>query len=184
MVRRAPIIVVERTPNPLTRKFDLGETVTEQPFDLVKTDPLPDTLRAFFTPGVEGVFVGAHYLAVTVGQHGDWEEVDPSARRATAALMADLGPLLTLGLSRATAMPPPESDPVVGRILELLETRVKPAVAHDGGDINFHSFEKGVLKLRMSGACSGCPSSTATLKLGIRNMMQYFLPEVLDVEAV
>ena len=70
------------------------------------------------------------------------------------------------------------------RILELLETRVKPAVAHDGGDINFHSFEKGVLKLRMSGACSGCPSSTATLKLGIRNMMQYFLPEVLDVEAV
>jgi Fe-S cluster biogenesis protein NfuA len=170
---------IEPTPNPLTKKFSFDVHLTDSPYEIASAASAPEALAPLFSNGVASIFVGRDYLSLTVADEDDWVAAQKDAR---AIIVASAGKLA--GLSRREAVQS-ESDPVVSKIKELLETHVRPAVANDGGDVRFHSFDdKGVLHLEMVGACSGCPSSTATLKHGIRNMMRHFIPEVQDVEAV
>ncbi|MCZ7862796.1 NifU family protein [Agrobacterium salinitolerans] len=172
-------IQIENTPNPLTRKFVLGFDVTDAPYEVASLDTVPDVLRPLFSIGVASIFVGRDYLSLTIEDAVLWPDLQADARQV---ITNSAEALKTLSRSEATDV---TDDPVVERIKGLLDTHIRPAVAHDGGDVRYHSFDdKGILHLEMSGACSGCPSSTATLKLGIRNMMRHFVPEVLDVEAV
>jgi Fe-S cluster biogenesis protein NfuA len=173
------IVRIEPTPNPLTKKFSFDVHLTDSPYEISDVASAPDALAALFKIGVVSIFVGRDYLSLSVADENSWIDVQNDAR-ATISASADA----LANLSRQDTVEN-DSNPVVSKIKELLETHVRPAVANDGGDVRFHSFDdKGVLHLEMVGACSGCPSSTATLKHGIRNMMRHFIPEVQDVEAV
>jgi Fe-S cluster biogenesis protein NfuA len=172
-------IQIDTTPNPLTRKFLLGFHLTDSPYELASLDTVPEVLRPLLGIGVASIFVGRDYLSLTIADEALWPEVQTKARQ----LITDAADAMkTLSRSETTVV---SDDPVVERIKGLLDTHIRPAVAQDGGDVRYHSFtDRGVLRLEMSGACSGCPSSSATLKLGIRNLMRHFVPEVNDVEAV
>src|SRR6202007_1918922 len=183
-------IQTEQTPNPATLKFLPGRMVmasgTANFTDAevaARASPLAE--RLFALPQVTGVFLGADFITVTKDGAGDWYQLKP-------AILAVIMEHFTAGrpgfLPRgdsAVAEPSQEDEnEVVSQIKELLETRVRPAVAQDGGDIIFHNFEDGVVYLHMHGSCSGCPSSTATLKAGIENMLRHYIPEVVEVRAV
>lgn len=178
-------IQTEATPNPATLKFIPGVEVMASGtrfFTSAKeaaSSPLAQAL--FKIEGVEAVFFGADFITITKAEDTAWE-----------ALKA---PLLTVIMDHFVAKKPVMLDEVKptatvadgeieSQIRELIDTRVRPAVAQDGGDIIFRSFEDGVVKLELHGACSGCPSSTATLKDGIENMLKHYVPEVIAVEAV
>jgi Fe-S cluster biogenesis protein NfuA len=179
-------IQTEETPNPSTLKFIPGQRVmTEGTADFRSAEgagrsPLA---RALFAAGdVIGVFLGHDFISVSKGADADWFALKP-------AILAAIMDHFTAGLpvmkaDTATASAEPEDDEIVSQIKELLETRVRPAVAQDGGDIVFDSFADGVVYLHMQGSCSGCPSSTATLKAGIENMLRHYIPEVTEVRAV
>jgi Fe-S cluster biogenesis protein NfuA len=183
-------IQTEETPNPATLKFLPGRAVMNSGTanfttpEAARISPLAE--RLFSLPGVKGVFLGADFVTVTKAGDGDWYRLKPAVlaiimEHFTAArpvLLADQSAGDAAGASGA------DEDEVVGQIKELLETRVRPAVAQDGGDIIFHDFEDGIVYLHMQGSCSGCPSSTATLKAGIENMLRYYIPEVIEVRAV
>jgi Fe-S cluster biogenesis protein NfuA len=128
------------------------------------------------------VFLGADFVTVTKTEESDWYRLKPAI---LAVIMEHFtaGRPVFLG-DPAAAAAAEDEDEVVSQIKELLETRVRPAVAQDGGDIIFHDFEDGVVYLHMQGSCSGCPSSTATLKAGIENMLRHYIPEVVEVRAV
>jgi Fe-S cluster biogenesis protein NfuA len=180
-------IQTEQTPNPATLKFLPGETVLESgTADFTDRDaagersPLAENL--FGVEGVAAVFFGRDFITITKLADEDWYVMKP-------AILGVIMEHFTAGkpVMNDTA-PTPESgseddDEVVSQIKELLDTRVRPAVAMDGGDIVFHGFEDGVVFLTMQGACAGCPSSTATLKMGIENMLRHYIPEVLEVRA-
>lgn len=171
------VVFTESTPNPLTRKFSFGRDLANTPFEAGAHPALAPLLDA----GVMSVFVGADYLSLTVGDADHWTETAP---KAISAIQDNVEAIVAMAREKGEAGSAVESDdPVVRRIMEILDTNIRPAVAHDGGDVNFVAFDDGVLVLEMSGACSGCPSSTATLKMGIQNMMSYFVPEVRDVVA-
>ncbi|MDW9481919.1 hypothetical protein GOB57_25040 [Sinorhizobium meliloti] len=175
----AVFIQVDSTPNPLTRKFSLGVHLTDAPYEVASLPRVPDVLVPLFGVGIAAIFVGRDYLSLTVEDEAMWPELQVRAREVITETAGDF-----------TSLSRPETadvsdDPLVAKIRGLLDSHIRPAVAHDGGDIRFHSFDdKGVLHLKMSGACAGCPSSPATLKLGIRNLMRSYVPEVRDVEAV
>ena len=180
-------IQTEATPNPATLKFLPGRTVLETgTLDLRSTDeaaqsPLAD--RLFAIPGVSGVFFGSDFIAVTKAD-GEWTQLKPMILGAIMEHFMSGAPLLT-----ATAAEAGDGDEffdtadaeTVATIKELIETRVRPAVANDGGDITFKGFKDGIVYLNMKGACSGCPSSTATLRHGIQNLLRHFLPDVTEV---
>jgi Fe-S cluster biogenesis protein NfuA len=172
-------VSVENTPNPLVRKFSTGEPIAAEPFDaLARIADFP-FLSVIVEAGAVSVFAGQDHLAVGVPDPGDWKALMPAIRQAVTSVADRLSSLGTV--LPADAAEPGDIDPVVARINDLLYTRIRPAVAHDGGDVRFRSFEDGVLTLEMAGACSGCPSSAATLKQGILTMMRHFVPEVRDV---
>lgn len=181
-------IQTERTPNPETLKFLPGRTVTggrgaefRAPADAARA-PLAQAL--FAVEGVQGVFLGADFVSVTKAQAEDWDMLKP---RVMAALMEhfSLGrPVITEDGTPSSAEGGEEDSEIVLQIKEILETRVQPTVAADGGHIEFVRFEDGVVWLHMQGACAGCPSSTITLKSGIENLLKHFVPEVESVEAV
>ena len=176
-------IQTEETPNPATLKFIPGRMVMAsgtaefRSQDDATQSPLAQRLLAI--PEVGGVFFGHDFVSVTKTGARDWIMLKP---HILGALMEHF----TLGGPAIENLPadPVEdsSDPLVLQIRELIETRVRPAVAQDGGDITFVKFEDGIVYLRMQGACSGCPSSTLTLKSGIENMLKHYVPEVLAVE--
>lgn len=183
-------IQTEATPNPATLKFIPGEpVVTGAPRDfrsLDDADVSPLAARLFSVNGVTGVFLGADFITVTK-QDGDWQHLKP----------AILGVIMEHYLSGAPVLSEAEGaeavaeeffdeadEEIVSTIKELLDTRVRPAVAQDGGDITFHGFKEGIVFLQMKGACQGCPSSTATLKHGIENLLRHFIPEVSEVRPV
>ncbi|HUH85021.1 MAG TPA: NifU family protein [Stellaceae bacterium] len=180
-------IQTEPTPNPATLKFLPGRTVMEQGTanfaDEAAAARSPLAQRLFALAGVTGVFLGADFITVTKGQGEEWYQLK-------AAVLGAIMEHFTAG--RPVIVAPGESegvgdepdDEVVAQIKELLETRVRPAVAQDGGDIIFHRYEDGVVYLHMQGSCSGCPSSTATLKAGIENMLRHYVPEVVEVRAI
>ena len=180
-------IQTEPTPNPATLKFLPGRAVMEQGtanFTTVESAARsPLAQRLFGLPGVAGIFLGADFITVSKDESADWYQLKPSV---LGAIMEHFtaGEAVILAGAADEAGADDEDDEVVQQIKELLETRVRPAVAQDGGDIIFHRYEEGVVYLHMQGSCSGCPSSTATLKAGIENMLRHYVPEVVEVRAV
>jgi len=180
-------IQTEQTPNPATLKFLPGrEVMASGTADF----PTPETAsrsplaeRLFQIDGVSGVFLGSDFVTVTKGAEQEWQLLKPAILGAIMEHFTSGRPII-LASDAADGPAAAEESEVVAQIKELLDTRVRPAVAQDGGDIIFHGFERGVVYLHMQGSCSGCPSSTATLKAGIENMLRHYLPEVVEVRAV
>jgi Fe-S cluster biogenesis protein NfuA len=182
-------IQTEQTPNPATLKFLPGRVVMPAgtanftSAEAAAASPLAE--RLFSLPQIGGVFFGADFVTVTKAEEGDWYQLKPAVLAAIMEHFTAGRPLLAAGAEAAPAgAGAEEDDEIVSQIKELLETRVRPAVAQDGGDIIFHDFDDGVVYLHMQGSCSGCPSSTATLKAGIENMLRHYIPEVVEVRAV
>src|SRR6059058_1816986 len=186
--RSPPMFIqTEQTPNPATLKFLPGCTV--MPSGTANfTDPRaaarsPLAERLFTLPEVAGVFLATDFITVTKNGDAEWHQLKPAV---LAAIMEHFtaGRPVVIGEASETAGDAGEDDEIVSAIKELLETRVRPAVAMDGGDITFEDFEDGVVYLHMQGSCSGCPSSTATLKAGIENMLRHYIPEIVEVRAI
>ena len=181
-------IQTEATPNPATLKFLPGQTVLPTgTLDLRSRDeatrsPLAQAL--FSIEGVSGVFLGSDFVSVTKAE-GEWQHLKPAILGAIMEHFTAGTPILQDGAETADLSDEffdPADEETVANIKELIETRVRPAVAGDGGDITFRGFKDGVVFLSMKGACSGCPSSTATLKHGIENMLRHYVPDVQAVE--
>ena len=183
-------IETEVTPNPATLKFLPGRPVmqegTFEARDLVEAQRSPLATALMQIPGVSGVFFAPDFISVTKGD-GEWQHLRPAILGVVTEHYLSGAPLLegpqeVVGASGEFFA---DSDlDTVEAVKELLETRVRPAVAGDGGDITFKGFRDGIVYLTMKGACSGCPSSTATLKHGIENLFKHFLPEVKGVEQI
>jgi Fe-S cluster biogenesis protein NfuA len=181
-------IQTEATPNPATLKFLPGRAVLETgTLDLRNRDDAaqsPLAERLFAVDGVSGVFFGSDFIAVTKQDTAEWQHLKPMILGGIMEHFMSGAPLLNSVSAEAD-----EADEffdaadaeTVATIKELIETRVRPAVANDGGDITFKGFKDGVVYLNMKGACSGCPSSTATLRHGIQNLLRHFLPDVTEV---
>ncbi len=180
-------IQTEATPNPATLKFLPGRTVlpegTLDMRDKAQAEQSPLAAKLFEIDGVSGVFFGTDFIAVTKTD-GEWHQLKPALLGAIMEHFMSGAPLVSAG-SDATAGADEffeEKDAeTVAMIKDLIETRVRPAVANDGGDITFRGFKDGVVYLDMKGACSGCPSSTATLRHGIQNLLRHFVPDVVEV---
>lgn len=183
-------IQTEATPNPSTVKFIPGKSVlgegTVDFRDPSEAAGSPLARRLFAIDGVSGVFLGADFISVTKGDI-EWQHLKPAVLGAIMEHFMSGAPVVEgAGVEddEDTEDFDPEDAETVATIKELLDTRVRPAVANDGGDIVFHGFREGIVYLHMRGACSGCPSSTATLQGGIERLLQHFCPEVVEVRAV
>ncbi|HEY8194197.1 MAG TPA: NifU family protein [Hyphomicrobium sp.] len=182
-------IQTEATPNPATLKFIPGKGVlADGTADFrTKTDATASPLatRLFAIDGVDGVFLGSDFISVTKGDI-EWQHLKPMVLGAIMEHYMSGAPVTDEEDSNDSSAEnyDPQDEAVVATIKELLETRVRPAVAQDGGDITFSGFRDGVVYLHMRGACSGCPSSTATLRHGIENLLKHFCPDVVSVEPV
>lgn len=182
-------IQTESTPNPATLKFLPGQTVLETGTadfatpEAAGSSPLAQ--RIFTVEGVRGVFFGTDFVTVTKGDGIEWDHVKPAILGAIMEHYQSGAPVIE-GAQAASghAEHDGEDAEIVGQIKELLDTRVRPAVAQDGGDITFHGFDRGIVYLHMQGACAGCPSSTLTLKMGIENLLRHYIPEVVEVRPV
>jgi Fe-S cluster biogenesis protein NfuA len=185
-------IQTEPTPNPATLKFLPGRAVlahgTLDLRDKTQAAQSPLAERLFEIAGVAGVFFGSDFISVTKGE-GEWHQLKPAILGAIMehfmsgvdVLRADAAAAQGGTQSGADEFFAPEDSETVATIKELIETRVRPAVANDGGDITFRGFRDGVVYLDMKGACSGCPSSTATLRHGIQNLLRHYVPDVVEV---
>lgn len=184
-------IQTEATPNPATLKFLPGRLVmgsgTLDMRESAEAERSPLAQRLFGVPGVSGVFLGSDFITVTKADV-EWPHLKPAILGAIMEHFMSGAPVLAEGadmaLNEEGEFFEPSDAQTVETIKDLLETRIRPAVAGDGGDITFRGYRDGTVYLAMKGSCSGCPSSTATLKHGIQNLLRHFLPEVQDVEAV
>jgi Fe-S cluster biogenesis protein NfuA len=186
-------IQTEATPNPATLKFLPGKVVMNEgtadfrdPSSAAESSPLAG--RLFAVPGVTGVFFGYDFITVTK-DGPEWQHLKPAILGTIMEHFMSGAPVMATATSEGDAESGEEffdkaDEEIVLTIKELLDTRVRPAVAQDGGDITFRGFENGTVFLHMKGACAGCPSSTATLKHGIQNLLRHFVPEVQQVEQV
>jgi Fe-S cluster biogenesis protein NfuA len=181
-------IQTEATPNPATLKFLPGRPVlahgTLDFRDRSTAAQSPLAERLFEIQGISGVFFGSDFIAVTKEQ-GEWQQLKPAILGVVmehfmsgAPVLRDEAPAAGAGSDEFFE---PDDSETVATIKELIETRVRPAVANDGGDITFRGFKDGVVYLDMKGACSGCPSSTATLRHGIQNLLRHYIPDVVEV---
>ncbi len=182
-------IQTEATPNPATMKFLPGRAVLETGTLDMPTreaaDQSPLAEKLFDVPNVGGVFFGADFISVTK-TGGEWQQIKPAILGAIMEHYMSGAPLLAAEAAQAADdefFDAKDAD-TVATIKDLIETRVRPAVAGDGGDITFKGYKEGVVFLHMKGACSGCPSSTATLKHGIQNLLHHFVPDVVEVRPV
>jgi Fe-S cluster biogenesis protein NfuA len=179
-------IQTEPTPNPATLKFLPGKPVMASGTANFPTPEAalrsPLAKRLFAIDGVSGVFLGSDFVTVTKAPSLEWHVLKPPILGALMEHLSAGLPVIddTAGEAKAEG----GDNALVDQIKELLDTRVRPRVAEDGGDIVFHDFRDGVVYLHMQGSCSGCPSSTATLKMGIENLLKHYVPEVTRVEAV
>jgi Fe-S cluster biogenesis protein NfuA len=181
-------IQTEATPNPATLKFLPGRSVlatgTLDMRDKSEAAQSPLAERLFGVPGVSGVFFGSDFITITKAA-GEWQQLKPAILGAIMEHFMSGAPIVNAG----ETAPPAGGDEffdtadadTVATIKELIETRVRPAVANDGGDITFRGYKDGIVYLDMKGSCSGCPSSTATLKHGIQNLLRHFVPDVVEV---
>lgn len=191
----AMLIRTEQTPNPATRKFLPGQDVmglgTRDFADAEGADASP-LARALFDSGlVEGVFYGTDFVSVTAAPGVSWNDLEPMVVETLLDHFVSGAPLFAPGSAAGIQVAAdshfeedPEDADIIDQIKELIETRVRPAVAQDGGDIAYKGYKDGHLYLTMHGACSGCPSSTVTLKRGIESLIRHYVPEVESVEAV
>jgi len=184
-------IQTEATPNPATLKFLPGQPVLENGTldlrDAEQAAQSPLAERLFDVPGVSGVFFGSDFITVTKSA-GEWLQLKPMILGAIMEHFMSGAPLLA-DAGNTTAGDGEEffdaaDAETVATIKDLIETRVRPAVANDGGDITFKGFKDGVVYLNMKGSCAGCPSSTATLQHGIQNLLRHFVPDVTEVRPV
>ncbi len=183
-------IQTESTPNPATLKFLPGRSVLEAG---TADFPAPDTAeksplasRIFAVDGVSGVFFGTDFVTVTKDEAIQWDHIKPAILGAIMEHFQSGQPVIEgegAGAAGHADHDGPDAE-IVNQIKELLDTRVRPAVAQDGGDITFHGFDRGIVYLHMQGACAGCPSSTLTLKMGIENLLRHYIPEVVEVRPV
>jgi Fe-S cluster biogenesis protein NfuA len=184
-------IQTEATPNPATLKFIPGRTVLDSGTmefsspESAARSPLAE--RLFAVSGVTGVFYGADFVTVTKAE-GDWQHLKPAILGAIMEHYMSGAPLLADGTAGSDDARDEEDEffdeadaETVEQIKDLIETRVRPAVANDGGDITFRGFKDGIVYLNMKGSCAGCPSSTATLQHGIQNLLRHFVPDVQEV---
>jgi Fe-S cluster biogenesis protein NfuA len=181
-------IQTEATPNPATLKFLPGRTVlTHGTLDIrdpsaATQSPLAE--RLFAIDGVTGVFLGSDFITITKSQ-GEWQQLKPAILGAVMEHFMSGTPVVrdeaAVSAAAADEFFESKDSETVATIKELIETRVRPAVANDGGDITFRGFKDGVVYLDMKGACAGCPSSTATLRHGIQNLLRHYLPDVVEV---
>ena len=190
------LIRTEQTPNPATRKFLPGQTVmdagTRDFADAESADASPLAAALFSSGMVEGVFFGRDFVSVTAGPGISWGDLEPMVLETLLDHFVSEAPLFTPGSAQgiyiadeASAVEEKDEDAdIIDQIKELIDTRVRPAVAQDGGDIIYKGYRDGRLFLSMHGACSGCPSSTITLKRGIESLIRHYVPEVESVEAV
>jgi Fe-S cluster biogenesis protein NfuA len=183
-------IQTESTPNPATLKFLPGRSVLDAGTADFPTSETagrsPLASRIFAVDGVSGVFFGTDFVTVTKAAEVDWGHIKPAILGAIMEHFQSGQPVLDgegAGAAGHAAHDGPDAD-IVNQIKELLDTRVRPAVAQDGGDITFHGFDRGIVYLHMQGACAGCPSSTLTLKMGIENLLRHYIPEVVEVRPV
>jgi Fe-S cluster biogenesis protein NfuA len=188
-------IETETTPNPATLKFLPGQEVMAggtrdfRDEEDATASPLAEAL--FSLGDVTGVFFGRDFVSVTAGEGSDWSALKPQVVAILLDHFVSQAPLFHAPSGNGIVVPPEDADfgddpadaDVVAQIKELLETRIRPAVANDGGDIAYRGFRDGVVYLSMQGACSGCPSSTATLKQGIEGLLKHYVPEVTEVRA-
>ena len=181
-------IQTETTPNPATLKFLPGQDVmavgTADFPSVEAAEKSPLARRIFAVGGVSGVFLGNDFVTVTKEAETAWDHVKPAILGAIMEHFQSGAPVIEGEAESAHAAHTGEDGEIVRQIKELLDTRVRPAVAQDGGDITFHGFDRGVVYLHMKGACAGCPSSTLTLKMGIENLLRHYIPEVTEVRPV
>ena len=193
---RTMLIETEPTPNPATVKFIPGRVVMgagTRDFASPEEAEASPLASALFTLGdVTGVFFGGDFISVTIGEGSDWRDVKPEVLSILLEHFSANMPLFVAGSAGENHVPAdddafaenPEDAEIVDQIRELIDTRVRPAVANDGGDIIYRGFDKGTVYLKMQGACAGCPSSSATLKNGIEQLLKHYVPEVTEVRAV
>lgn len=183
------MIYTEITPNPASLKFVVANVVMPQGTadfpDVSQTEEAPIARKLFDFKFVEGVFLGGNFITVTKNADFQWEEVIPAVKDFLKGYFVSEQPLVVGKLAEVVEKTPdPEDDEMTTKIKEILESHVRPAVAMDGGDIIYEDFQDGVVKVRLQGACSGCPSSTMTLKAGIEGLLTRMVPGVTAVEAV
>ncbi len=189
------LIETETTPNPATLKFLPGQIVMESGTrdfatpEEAEISPLADVL--FSLGDVTGVFFGKDFVSVTAGPGTNWAELKPDVLSVMLDHFSANMPLFNAATASGISVPAegdhvddPADEDIIIQIKELIETRVRPAVANDGGDIIYKGFDAGKVYLKMQGACAGCPSSTATLKNGIESLLKHYVPEVTEVLAV
>jgi Fe-S cluster biogenesis protein NfuA len=193
------MIETEATPNPATMKFLPGRAVMASgtrdfaTSEAAEASPLASAL--FEIGDVTGVLFGQNFVAVTIAPGSNWADVKPDVVTVILEHFITEQPLFVGGDASGFSVPAedeedaivaesPEDEDIIAQIRELIDTRVRPAVANDGGDIIYRGFAEGIVYLRMHGACSGCPSSTATLKQGIESLLKHYVPEVTEVRAV
>ncbi len=189
------LIETETTPNPSTIKFLPGQAVmtsgTRDFADPEEAEASPLAEALFNLGDVTGVFFGSSFISVTAGPGVNWADLKPDVLAILLDHFSANMPLFKAGTAGDIAVPAEEDLPlddpadeeIVVQIKELIETRVRPAVANDGGDIVYRGFQKGIVFLQMQGACAGCPSSSATLKNGIEQLLKHYVPEVTEVRA-
>jgi Fe-S cluster biogenesis protein NfuA len=182
-------IQTEPTPNPATLKFLPGRTVlatgTLEMRDRTEAAQSPLAERLFEIAGVSGVFFGTDFITITKSD-GEWQQLKPAILGVIMEHFMSGAPTVAAGAAKADADEffEQKDAETVEIIKDLIESRVRPAVANDGGDITFRGFKDGIVYLNMKGACSGCPSSTATLKHGIQNLLRHYVPDVVEVRPV
>ena len=186
------LIETEPTPNPATLKFLPGQVVMPagtRDFADPEEAEASDLASALFSLGdVEGVFFGSDFISVTAAPGSDWRDLKPQVLGILLDHFSSGAPLFVPGSASGIAVAAdfaddPQDADIIAQIQELIETRVRPAVARDGGDIVYRGFNRGTVYLAMHGACAGCPSSTATLKQGIESLLKHYVPEVTEVRA-
>lgn len=183
-------IQTESTPNPATLKFLPGQAVLDagtadfQSAEAAGTSPLAQ--RVFAVEGATAVFFGTDFITVTKSDTVEWDHIKPAILGAIMEHFQSGDPVMEGDSQNSTghAEHTGPNEQITNQIKDLLDTRVRPAVAQDGGDITFHGFEDGIVYLHMQGACAGCPSSTLTLKMGIENLLRHYIPEVVEVRPV
>lgn len=176
------------TPNPLTLKFIPGKPIMQEgTLDIpsasqAAVSPLAESL--FHIQGIQGLFFGQDFISVTKEPAGEWAVLKPQILGTIMEYFMTHDSVIVHGPSASSLESSQEESDIVAEIRDLIETRIRPAVAQDGGDIIFDHFKEGIVYLKLQGACSGCPSSTVTLKNGIESMLRHYIPEVQEVRAL
>jgi Fe-S cluster biogenesis protein NfuA len=181
-------VSLEFTPNPNTLKYSVNrELLTSGAANFTKKEDAdvrsPLASKLFAITGISGVMIGKNFVTVTKTEEGDWDVVHKNASNLIESHLSENAPVLNAGAQSAPAHKGGSSETET-RIREILDNEIRPAVAMDGGDITFDRFEDGIVYLYMQGSCAGCPSSTATLKVGIETRLREAIPEILAVEAI